>query len=660
MGVPSFVAFDCETTGAAHFHGDLPFMCCMTFDDGKQITWEWPVDPYTRIPQYDPADLVEIVSILSDPALTPIGHNVKFDVRCIEKAVDALSDQTNGFWDGIPAFSPESTLDRCHDTHLMSHAIDNTGSHGLKDLAIRYLDLGETDVVLLKNQVIEARKVGEMSGWKIACADAMPHMKKAPTDGWWIIDMWVPAAHWIVTQGIYGPKNAEPFNNLCKIYCLRDTERTLKLFFLFAAQLEKEGLWNAYIRNQVCLAPTYHMEAWGISVDINTLLSEQQRFLQLSAMYDREAKTICGMPHLNLNAPEQKAQALAYKFSIVPDRITAIGKATIDKNELEILYQREEEKDEPNQELLRFLFCLMARSKCQTAASSHLENYRMKAINYDGIYYLHSSINLVGTDTTRTSSSDPNSQNIGKGKSAFNEDIKDLDLNIRKVFGPSPGREWWSIDYKQLQVVIAAVLSGEQVLLDAISKGDDLHETTHKLLAKELGWVYNKEDDGQRTIAKNTNFGYLFGAGEKKIEATTHVRGLYPILCTIFKQAHKQIKADIKSARELGCVYAADYRLYIPTSTPYAATVYRVQSYEALIVKRALRYCYEYLNSLDLDIHTIMIVHDELLFDAPLGTDIGILKTIQQLMEDAALAEGIPAKTSAKRITTNWAEGEKV
>lgn len=682
----TLAAFDCETTGSALFHGVLPFMVCVTFENREQLTFEWDVDPFTRIPEIDPGELAELIELLMNEDYLWVGHNIKFDVRCIEKAWEFIEGKTS------TAFTPLKFLRRSHDTMLMSHALDNKGSHGLKDLAVRYLDIAEEDVALLKQQVEAARAFGRQQGWKIASIENCPYELEAPSGGWWIIDMWMPKAMYLeeACRGHLLP--GDDFDNICKKYCLRDTERTILLFSLLREELNKEGLWDQYLRNQCLLDVTYDMERYGVSIHMDTLLSEKKRFTQLSKSHEAAALKACDIDTLNINAPEQVALCIQNIYNFNIQRTTKKGSLTVNKDEMEILYSKlehalskskndrvvvvDEKEGRPVanlyprktiESLMSFLLNTMASKKCRKTANGDLENYKLLALGYgsiDGLdieYYLHGSINLTGADTTRISMSAPNLTNISKGKAAFNEDIRELDLSLRKIFGPTEGRKWWSIDYKQLQLVIAATISNEKDVIDVIKSGGDLHDMMHRKLAERLEWEYIHDDDAQRTIAKNTNFGFWFGAGPTKIDKTTHTSGLHPILCEMFPNAQTQIRKDIQQAQEIGYVTASGYRLYLPSDAPYAATVYKVQSWEGCIAKTAMDLTYRYTrNNASEDIHLILCVHDELVFDVPIDCDNRHLFTLMSLMEEAGRLEGITCQTDAKIITTNWAEGKKV
>lgn len=681
--------FDCETTGSNLHHDDLPFMISMMFETGHKITWQWEVDPFTRLPIVDYKEVAEIITYLLDTQYHWVGQNFKFDVRCIEKIRDYcwslyLDGMIEAEEDAIlKAFDPIAFIDLTDDTMMMSHAIDNRSSHGLKELCIKFLNISDDDQQEVKRQVEHLRPRAEKLGWKIANKANRPLDKKAPDGGWWKIDMWLPYTFYMYEKR-NNPESVGEFTDYTQIYCEMDVERTLRIYILLRDMLEEQNLWNAYQYNQDLLAVSYDMERCGMPIREDVIDSEIARFSKIAYEHRTHAKDVSGYLWLNITSPQQVAKVLRDNYHLHIERETAGGEDTVNKDEIEIIYKFVESELESSktplvlvsgdryynensdtkpptflprkkaEELLSFLFDVLAAKKCEKAAETDLASYKKLAI--DG--KLHTSINLTATDTTRLSASNPNLTNVSKGKNAFNEEIKGLDLSLRKVFGPEEGDSFIFIDGKQLQVVIAAVTSGETELIEAIKRGDDMHETTHKLLAAELDWVYDSADDGQRTVAKGTNFGYFFGAGEKKINKTTRTTGLYPVLTRLFPNAHNQIKKDIRQVETNGFIYASKYRLFVPPNTPYAATVYKVQGWEGMIMKRAMRKVWEFLREHpEFDAKLLLCIHDELLFRCKTEQVDILVPLLVALMEEAAKQEGIPAKMDAKVSSEHWGAG---
>jgi DNA polymerase-1 len=117
---------------------------------------------------------------------------------------------------------------------------------------------------------------------------------------------------------------------------------------------------------------------------------------------------------------------------------------------------------------------------------------------------IHSNFTLGGTATGRLSCSSPNIQNPPR------------DPAFRALFAPAPGRCLVVADYGQIELRVAALVSGDPAMLAVYEAGEDLHrKTAAAFLNKEPGAVSKTE----RQIAKGINFGMLFGSGAKGLQA---------------------------------------------------------------------------------------------------------------------------------------------
>ncbi len=144
---------------------------------------------------------------------------------------------------------------------------------------------------------------------------------------------------------------------------------------------------------------------------------------------------------------------------------------------------------------------------------------------------IHSSINLLGAATGRTSSSNPNIQNIPKEK------------KYRHAFKARPGYKILTIDYSGAELRILAFMSREPVWLEAFQKGWDVHSVGAEMLyrdrwksaavhesyvdakgktVKKCAYYYDDhkkckcpEHEVLRDNIKSVNFGLAYGLQEK-------------------------------------------------------------------------------------------------------------------------------------------------
>lgn len=134
---------------------------------------------------------------------------------------------------------------------------------------------------------------------------------------------------------------------------------------------------------------------------------------------------------------------------------------------------------------------------------------------------IHHKLNHTSTVTSRMSSSDPNLQNVPRGKTS----------NVKQMFTTRFGEdgEVAEIDYSQLEVVIQGVLSKDKQLCIDLNNKVDFH---CKRLAAKLNTDYDTiwklhhemgdpEIGAQRTLAKEFSFQRAYGAGVDAVVTST-------------------------------------------------------------------------------------------------------------------------------------------
>jgi DNA polymerase I-like protein with 3'-5' exonuclease and polymerase domains len=103
----------------------------------------------------------------------------------------------------------------------------------------------------------------------------------------------------------------------------------------------------------------------------------------------------------------------------------------------------------------------------------------------------------LGANSGRMACSAPNMQNLPRG-------------DYRKCVAAQAGRVLVKADYSQVELRIAAKVSGDQALLAAYQRGEDLHTLTARQV---LGIAEVTKE--HRQLAKALNFGLLYGMGAK-------------------------------------------------------------------------------------------------------------------------------------------------
>jgi DNA polymerase-1 len=112
---------------------------------------------------------------------------------------------------------------------------------------------------------------------------------------------------------------------------------------------------------------------------------------------------------------------------------------------------------------------------------------------------IHASFNQMGTTTGRFNSANPNLQNIPAGDGFAKE--------IRGAFIAPKGK---AFDYSQIELRVAALMSGDDYLIDTFEAGKDVHSA---VASKVFGVPESEVTHEQRRRAKVINFGILYGMG---------------------------------------------------------------------------------------------------------------------------------------------------
>ena len=646
------IAVDTETTGIRR--SDFPFMVSYCNDSGKAGYVEWEVREMRTVSP--PKKDIKFIQSLIDSHDLVVFHNALFDLNMLKKV------GVNVPWKKV------------HDTAIMSHLYNNI-THArlfgkLKPLAIEYCNINADDEKLLRKTVSRCRQMVKNEDRYPELAHLYPLIKMDNYEDELACDFWLPS----VVGKILGD---EEIAEVCSKYACIDAVRTIELFYIFKNKVESQHK-ELYRRELALLQVTNSMQQLGVNVIKSQLTGELRKFQNESDLLTNIVETST-RDVININSTKQIADIFFDELKIVPYKETKTG-YSLDKDsiknmlitaktkrQIEIENQIEDllhEKKKANKKKLQLLIDTLEEAKsypylvleaysrfkiCNTAIR-YLEAYK-RALTDGKIY---PSFNQVGTSTTRYSCSNPNTQNISKGKEL--SEGESPEYNLRKVFGPEKGRKWFCIDYSQLQLRIFAFVSGDESMIKAFEQGYDFHSfVASTLLRKDIDKITSIE---RREYGKNVNFGFVFG---KKFPPE-----IENLLTKEFPAAHAYMEKIKRSVNELGYVYTPHgYQLYIPYENgrikSHAGVNYIVQGAEGDIVKEAMINCYSYLSkNRKFDTNLIMQVHDELVFDAPAAMnkkdEMKMLLDIKRNMELPSEKVSMVTPVDISYTTTNWSE----
>ena len=270
-------------------------------------------------------------------------------------------------------------------------------------------------------------------------------------------------------------------------YAARDVEILPSLYAALSGKIRAAQLGRVAAIEQRCLPAIVWMGGKGVAFD-------RDAWHALARTAHKDAERL-GMK-LNQDAPPKPGELFdaAWNWDSpvqVKDALAAAGCQVDDTGDDTLAAA-----NHPLADLLRQY--RDARKRCTTYGTAWL-----KHIADDGRVY--ASWRQLGAASGRMSCSDPNMQQLPRGE-------------YRRCVVAPPGRVLVKADYSQIELRIAAKVSGDQALLDAYLRGEDLHSIT----AKNVLGIHEvtKED---RQLAKALNFGLLYGMGARGSGSTPRV-----------------------------------------------------------------------------------------------------------------------------------------
>ena len=280
---------------------------------------------------------------------------------------------------------------------------------------------------------------------------------------------------------------------------------------------------------------------------------------------------------------------------------------------------------------------------------------------------IHTSYNQAVTATGRLSSTEPNLQNIPIRREVGRE--------IRKAFIAEKGHKLISLDYSQIELRLAAHMSGDKKMIDAFKRGVDIHSAT----AAEINQVsIDKVTKEMRREAKATNFGILYGQGPHGLSQTADIpynraKEFIRNYFEVYKGVKKYIDGSIDTAREKG--YAETLfgrKRYLPEINSSVMQVMKnaermavntpLQGTAADMLKVAMIQTNKFLHKINKDhprvAKMLLTVHDELLFEITEDMVEKISKQLKEIMENVIKLK-IPIVVDLS-VGENWGELKKI
>jgi DNA polymerase I-like protein with 3'-5' exonuclease and polymerase domains len=481
---------------------------------------------------------------------------------------------------------------------------------------------------------------------------------------------------------------AHPWWTVCSDYANSDSAVTLPLFKKQRELIKKKGLWRIYQERLKLLPVLGCMESYGVTESEERTNKLKKHYTESSARCHRACVKLSkgGIKTLPKNgASNDLKKVLFEQFKLTSSRMTKKGNVSVDKFVLDEWLATLPQDGIPYQ----FINNLKAYRKRQTALGyiKSYEKFWLPLVNKNvnarviGWRVLYPSLNPTGTDTLRFSSSNPNSQQISKQEIA---EVGEEGHSARYMFGPAPGREWWSFDYENLELRIPAYVSGEKVMIDLFEKPDEppyfgsYHLMNASIIYPDLFWPLAEEKGAFKKKYASTwyqwckNFGFAFSYGcmQPTGDRAAHRPGSYDLVKDRLSEHSKLNKKMTDLANKQGYVETLPdktvdpkhgYPIYCTRSrwgnvSPTIPMNYFVQGSAMWCTMKAMIRVHPYLQSMP-GYRMVMQIHDEIVVDMPAKPKLGnqpIADKIKRLMEQSGNDIGIPLKVSAEYHPISW------
>jgi DNA polymerase-1 len=396
-------------------------------------------------------------------------------------------------------------------------------------------------------------------------------------------------------------------DQLCRIVS-EEAEAIRMVSPKLTAELEGVGLLSLFREIEMPLIKVLvDMELAGIKIDeeyLHGLSSELETKLSLIAS---DIYVLAGY-EFNINSPKQLAEILFKDLNLKPVRKTKTGFST-------------------NEDVL---IALSTKHELPGKVLEYRQLAKLKSTYVDSLIELinpatgrvHTSFNQTVTATGRLSSSRPNLQNIPIRT--------EIGKRIRGAFIAEDDWVLLSADYSQIELRLVAHLSGDEILIDAFNRGEDIHQRTASEVFGIASELVTKE---VRRRAKAINFGIIYGMGSYGLanelgisqeEAKKYIDSYFDR----YRGVRRFIDSTIKEATERGYTTTLFGRKrYIKELTSDVETIKRfgeriaintpIQGSAADIIKIAMINLAKRLERCGYRSRMLLQIHDELLFEVP-------------------------------------------
>ncbi|MDD3531654.1 MAG: DNA polymerase [Candidatus Pacebacteria bacterium] len=416
-------------------------------------------------------------------------------------------------------------------------------------------------------------------------------------------------------------------------------------------------LKEVYEKIEAPLVPVIDkMEKRGVLIDPAALSTLAKKYHVELLAIEKNIYSAAGH-EFNISSPKQLGTVLFDELKLIPERHkkTAGGQRSTRESELEKL-----------REMHPIISEILGYRELRKLLSTYIDTLPLML---DADNRLHAEFLQTGTTTGRMASQNPNLQNIPLHS--------ERGQAIRHAFVAPKGFGLVSLDYSQIELRLAAILSGDKKLCTIFKSGRDVHR---EVGAQVFHVAPENVDQEMRRRAKVINFGILYGMGvnalRQQLGSTTAEAHQYlEDYFSTFKTLSEYLESTRGFARKHGYTETLfGRRRQFPemkSSLPYVraqaermAINAPLQGTQADIIKLAMVRVDEMLEKekAQEDAWLLLQVHDELVYEIRKERMVELGAKIKEIMESVMSGEethGVPIDVVIKS-GPNWGEMHSV
>jgi DNA polymerase-1 len=432
-------------------------------------------------------------------------------------------------------------------------------------------------------------------------------------------------------------------------YAAEDADMSWRLYVKLRAQLDAENTPNLWGWSMKRLADEIEwpiievlgdMELVGIELDVGRLQAFGEKLAKKIAELKEDIYSYAG-EEFNLGSPAQLGQVLYGRLGLSTSGLKK-GKTGFSTAAGELEKLRDEhpvvELIMQYRELDKLMNTYVTALPAQVASDGRV----------------HTNFSQVIAQTGRLSSNNPNLMNIPVRTENGRE--------IRAAFVAPEGRVLVSADYSQIELRVAAALSGDEAMTQTFRDGIDLHQQT---AAELYGVPLDEVTKEMRSQVKAINFGVLYGMSPHGLSVATGMDGKQAVA---FIERYFEVRPKLKQyidatkkfaydegytatlfGRRRPCPEVRSSNFQIRTAAERVAVNVPIQGTAADIYKLAM---IELAKRLDEDSKLLLQIHDELIVETAEEKGKEVAELMREVMS-GVIDIGVPLAVDTG-VGKNW------